>query len=81
MLTEINTVLDTVPNHTQECRYRFLRAQCIGWLDGRVRGRDNYIAALQEVTASCDSSDQGWDSRRLKSSPDSVWVRGDKKDK
>jgi len=58
LLTEINTVLDTVPNHTQECRYRFLRAQCIGWLDGKVRGRDNYIAALQEVTASCDSSDQ-----------------------
>lgn len=58
LLTEINALLDTVPNHTQECRYRFLRAQCIGWLDGRVRGRDNYIAALQEVVASCDSSDQ-----------------------
>jgi len=59
ILTEVNAVLDTVPNHTQECRYRFLRAQCIGWLDGRARGRDNYIAALEEVVASCDSSDQG----------------------
>ena len=58
LLTEINALLDTVPNHTQECRYRFLRAQCIGWLDGRVRGRDNYIAALQEVVASCDSTEQ-----------------------
>ena len=58
ILTEINVVLDTVPNHTQECRYRFLRAQCIGWLDGRARGRDNYIAALEQVTASCDSSEQ-----------------------
>ncbi|MAC18058.1 MAG: hypothetical protein CMC97_07185 [Flavobacteriales bacterium] len=58
ILTEVNALLDTVPDHTQECRYRFLRAQCIGWLDGRARGRDNYIAALEEVVASCDSSDQ-----------------------
>lgn len=58
LLTEINVLLDTVPNHTQECRYRFLRAQCVGWLDGRVRGRENYIAALKEVVASCDSSEQ-----------------------
>jgi len=58
LLTEINALLDTVPNHTQGCRYRFLRAQCIGWLDGRVRSRDNYIAALQEVVASCDSTEQ-----------------------
>ena len=58
ILSEINVVLDTVPNHTQECRYRFLRAQCIGWLDGRARGRDNYIAALEQVVASCDSSEQ-----------------------
>ena len=59
LLSEINVVLDTVPDHTQECRYRFLRAQCIGWLDGRARGRDNYIEALQEVVASCDSTEQG----------------------
>ena len=58
LLTEINVLLDTVPNHTQECRYRFLRAQCVGWLDGRVRGRENYISALKDVVASCDSSDQ-----------------------
>ena len=58
ILTEVNALLDTVPDHTQECRYRFLRAQCIGWLDGRARGRDNYIAALEEVVASCDSGDQ-----------------------
>jgi len=58
LLTEINVLLDTVPNHTQECRYRFLRAQCVGWLDGRVRGRENYISALKEVVASCDSSEQ-----------------------
>ena len=58
LLTEINVLLDTVPNHTQECRYRFLRAQCVGWLDGRVRGRENYIAALKDVVASCDSSEQ-----------------------
>jgi len=58
LLTEINITLDTVPNHTQGCRYRYLRAQCIGWLDGRARARDNYIAALQEVVVSCDSSDQ-----------------------
>ena len=59
ILTEVNAMLDTVPNHTQECRYRFLRAQCIGWLDGRARGRDNYIQALESVVASCDSSEQG----------------------
>lgn len=59
ILTEINATLDSVPNHTQACRYRFLRAQCIGWLDGRARGRDNYIAALNEVVAACDSSEQG----------------------
>lgn len=58
ILSEVNAMLDTVPNHTQECRYRFLRAQCIGWLDGRARGRDNYIAALEEVVTACDSSDQ-----------------------
>lgn len=65
ILTEINTVLDTVPDHTQECRYRFLRAQCIGWLDGRARGRDNYIAALNEVVAACDSSEQAMAAREI----------------
>ncbi len=59
LLSEINVLLDTVPDHTQECRYRFLRAQCIGWLDGRARGRVNYIEALKEVVASCDSTEQG----------------------
>lgn len=59
ILTEINAMMDTVSNHTQECRYRFLKAQCIGWLDGRARGRDNYIDALKEVVASCDSTEQG----------------------
>ena len=59
ILSEINATLDTVPNHTQECQYRFLKAQCIGWLDGRARSRDNYIAALKEVVAGCDSTDQG----------------------
>ena len=58
IITEINTTLDTVPDHTQSCRYRFLRAQCIGWLDGRVRSRENYIEALKEVVAQCDSSEQ-----------------------
>ena len=58
ILREINETLDTVPNHTQACRYRFLRAQCTGWLDGKVRGRDNYIEALKEVVASCDSTEQ-----------------------
>jgi tetratricopeptide (TPR) repeat protein len=59
ILTEVNATLDTVPNHTQECRYRFLKAQCIGWLDGRARSRDNYIEALKDVVASCDSTEQG----------------------
>ncbi len=59
LLTEINALLDTVPDHTQGCRYKFLRAQCIGWLDGRTRGRDNYIEALKEVVASCDSTETG----------------------
>lgn len=58
ILSEINLTLDTVPEHTQLCRYRFLRAQCIGWLDGMSRGRQNYISALKEVVASCDSSEQ-----------------------
>ena len=58
ILTEINAALDTVPDHTQSCRYKFLKAQCIGWLDGRARSRDNYIEALKEVVASCDSTEQ-----------------------
>ena len=65
ILTEINAALDTVPEHTQECRYRFLKAQCIGWLDGRARGRDNYIEALKEVVASCDSTEQGMAAREI----------------
>lgn len=65
ILTEINATLDTVPDHTQECRYRFLRAQCIGWLDGRARGRDNYIEALKLVVASCDSTEQGMAAREI----------------
>ncbi len=65
ILTEINTTLDTVADHTQECPYRFLRAQCIGWLDGRVRGRENYIEALNQVVATCDSTEQGMAAREI----------------
>lgn len=55
----VRTLLDSVPDNTQACRYKYLRAQCIGWLDGRAHGRQNYIEALKEVTASCDSTEQG----------------------
>lgn len=65
ILTEINAALDTVADHTQACPYGFLRAQCIGWLDGRARSRENYIEALNQVVASCDSTEQGVAAREI----------------
>lgn len=59
IVIEVRTLLDSVPDNTQACRYKYLRAQCIGWLDGRAHGRQNYIEALKEVTANCDSTEQG----------------------
>ena len=78
ILSEINLTLDTVPEHTQLCRYRFLRAQCIGWLDGMSRGRQNYISALKEVVASCDSSEQAIAAQEILSG---LGEAGEKKEK
>ena len=58
IVIEVKTLLDSVPDNTQACRYLYLKAQCIGWLDGRVHGRQNYIEALKGVVASCDSTEQ-----------------------
>ena len=59
LIIRSDSVIANQPDNHLLCKYRFLRAMCIGNMDRQLGQRDNYIKALEEVTGACKSSEEG----------------------
>lgn len=59
LIIRSDSVIASEPDNHLLCKYRFLRAMCIGNMDRQVGQRDNYIKALEAVTGNCGTSEEG----------------------
>lgn len=57
-LTECNRVITEEPNNHLMCKYRFLKAVCIGYTDGAYGIRENFIQELNTVKADCPETEE-----------------------
>jgi hypothetical protein len=53
-----NKVIQEEPDNHLMCKYKLLRAICIGYSDGAVGLRDNFIKELNDVVASCPKTEE-----------------------
>lgn len=58
VIQEAGNVIETEPENHLLCRYKLLRAQAIGHMDGMTGQRQNYIDALKEITGACPESEE-----------------------
>jgi predicted negative regulator of RcsB-dependent stress response len=53
-----NKVIQEEPENHLICKYKLLRAVCIGYSDGAVGVRDNFIKELNDVKANCPNTEE-----------------------
>jgi hypothetical protein len=53
-----NKVIQEEPENHLLCKYKLMRAICIGYSDGVVGVRDNFIKELNDVKANCPNSEE-----------------------
>lgn len=58
VITESTKIIDEEPENHLICKYRLLKAQAIGNMDGMTGQRDNYIEELKSIPKNCPGSDE-----------------------
>ncbi|NNE54417.1 MAG: hypothetical protein HKN32_00255, partial [Flavobacteriales bacterium] len=53
-----NEVIQNEPDNHLLCKYRIMKARCIGHMDGMTGQRSNYINELKDVIAQCPESEE-----------------------
>jgi hypothetical protein len=53
-----NKVIQEEPENHLMCKYKLLRAICIGYSDGVVGVRDNFIKELNDIKANCPNTEE-----------------------
>ncbi len=58
VITETDSVIRTEPDNSVLCKYKVLKAQSVGYMDGQYGMRDNYFAELESVIAECPNTEE-----------------------
>ncbi len=58
VILETTEVIANEPENHMLCKYKLLKAQGIGGMDGRVGMRDNYIKELEKIVAECPDTEE-----------------------
>lgn len=65
LIIRCDEIIREEPDNHLLCKYRFLRAMCIGNMDRQVGQRNNYIEALEAVTGNCPEGEEGVAAQRI----------------
>lgn len=67
VILETQEVINSQPENHMLCKYKLLKAQAIGGMDGRTGMRDNYIKELEGVINDCPDTDEAkWAQDKLR---------------
>lgn len=58
VVSQTDSVIRTEPENSVLCKYKVLRAQAVGYLDGQVGIRTTYLSALESVKSECPGSEE-----------------------
>jgi tetratricopeptide (TPR) repeat protein len=65
VILECTRVIDTQPDNHLLCKYRLLRAVCVGFSDAVYAVKENYQRELNEVASQCGDAEEGARAREL----------------
>lgn len=65
VITTCNQVIDSLPDNHLICKYRMLKAHCIGQMDGMTGQQSNYINELNFVIQECPESEEASRAREI----------------
>jgi tetratricopeptide (TPR) repeat protein len=57
-ISACNEVISTQPDNQLLCKYRLLRATCVGYSEASYGVKENYLKELNEVVKNCPSGDE-----------------------